>query len=274
MKKRIFSLLLISMMLASVSAIAVPKVCAQTYPPSPKLSVLPEKVSNIPEGNNFISEIWLHAYDTNTGEITDLDPFWDVAGFEFYVFFNSTLIEVASVNIDPNGWFAAFWPNGIFIVLNEVDNVAGSVHIAFLGIPGDLNVHTAPFGQGVIAEITFNSIYETAKNTPPSCAIDLASSTVAGFPHEERNYPPWNGQMTAVALEHFVNDATYTAPQTLGDVNDDGKVDGFDIAVVAKAFGSYPGHPRWNPDADLSGDGMIDGKDITFVAKNFGKIYP
>jgi len=60
----------------------------------------------------------------------------------------------------------------------------------------------------------------------------------------------------------------------LGDINGDRKVDGRDIAIVAKAFASYPNHPRWNPRADLNQDNKIDGRDIAIVAKNFGKTYP
>jgi len=60
----------------------------------------------------------------------------------------------------------------------------------------------------------------------------------------------------------------------LGDVNNDNKVDGKDITPVAKAFGAFPMHPRWNPQTDLNQDNRIDGKDITIVAKNFGKRAP
>jgi len=61
--------------------------------------------------------------------------------------------------------------------------------------------------------------------------------------------------------------------QIPGDVNKDGKVDGKDIAIVAKAFGSDSSNPRWNPQADLNQDNKIEGKDIVLVAKNFGKKY-
>jgi Ca2+-binding EF-hand superfamily protein len=57
----------------------------------------------------------------------------------------------------------------------------------------------------------------------------------------------------------------------VGDVNMDGKVDGRDIAIVARAFGSIPGDPRWNALADVNDDGKIDGKDIVTVVKLFGK---
>ncbi len=57
----------------------------------------------------------------------------------------------------------------------------------------------------------------------------------------------------------------------LGDINGDGKVDIKDVAIVAKAFGSYPGHYLWNPDGDFNQDGKIDIRDLVIVAKNFGR---
>lgn len=57
----------------------------------------------------------------------------------------------------------------------------------------------------------------------------------------------------------------------LGDLNGDGVVDILDIAMVARAYGSYPGHPRWNPNADLDNNSIIDILDIARTARNYGK---
>ncbi len=63
------------------------------------------------------------------------------------------------------------------------------------------------------------------------------------------------------------------------DINRDFKVDIKDIAVAAKAFGSYPGHERWNPDADITGpeylvpDSKVDIRDVALIAINYGEIY-
>ena len=57
----------------------------------------------------------------------------------------------------------------------------------------------------------------------------------------------------------------------LTDIDRNGKVDILDIAIAAKAYGSYPGHPRWNPKADLDGNNKIDILDIAKVAKDYGK---
>jgi hypothetical protein len=57
----------------------------------------------------------------------------------------------------------------------------------------------------------------------------------------------------------------------VGDVNGDGIVDLKDVYIVGKAYGSYPGHPKWNPAADLNGDLKVDLKDFVIVVSNFGK---
>jgi len=58
-----------------------------------------------------------------------------------------------------------------------------------------------------------------------------------------------------------------------GDVNGDRKVDMVDLYLVAKAFGSYPGHYRWDPGADVNRDNQIDMVDLYLVSKNFGMIW-
>jgi len=54
------------------------------------------------------------------------------------------------------------------------------------------------------------------------------------------------------------------------DINRDGIVDIFDVVTAASAFGSYPGHPRWNPIADIKQDGIIDIFDLVIIGINFG----
>ena len=55
------------------------------------------------------------------------------------------------------------------------------------------------------------------------------------------------------------------------DLNSDGKVDILDIAMVARAYNTTPGDPRWNPDADMDGNEIINIIDISIVARDFGK---
>jgi hypothetical protein len=66
----------------------------------------------------------------------------------------------------------------------------------------------------------------------------------------------------------------YIRINIMGDVNSDNRVDTKDIAILAKAFGSFPGHSRWCPIADINGDNKIDIFDIAITCRNFGKKYP
>jgi hypothetical protein len=55
-----------------------------------------------------------------------------------------------------------------------------------------------------------------------------------------------------------------------GDVNLDGKVNLADLVIIAKALGSTPGSPRWNPNCDLNGDGKVNLQDLFMALNNFG----
>ena len=57
------------------------------------------------------------------------------------------------------------------------------------------------------------------------------------------------------------------------DLNADGKINIVDVTIVAKAFGSRSGDPRYNPDADLDKNGLINIIDIAKVAMQLGKTY-
>jgi glucose/arabinose dehydrogenase len=55
------------------------------------------------------------------------------------------------------------------------------------------------------------------------------------------------------------------------DLNGDGKVDILDVTIVAKAFGSKLGDPKYDVQADLDQNGVVNIIDISKVAKDFGK---
>ena len=55
------------------------------------------------------------------------------------------------------------------------------------------------------------------------------------------------------------------------DLNDDGAVNICDVILMAVAYGSYPGHPRWNLTADINKDLIVNILDAITIARNFGK---
>ena len=56
-----------------------------------------------------------------------------------------------------------------------------------------------------------------------------------------------------------------------GDINKDGTVDIYDAILLAGAFNSTPGSPKWNPAADINKDNVVDIYDAIILASNFGK---
>jgi hypothetical protein len=65
-------------------------------------------------------------------------------------------------------------------------------------------------------------------------------------------------------------DACETGP-LFTDIDASGRVDGFDLAVLGRAFGAMSGSSRYDLRADLDHDGQIDGGDLALLARDFGK---
>ena len=66
-----------------------------------------------------------------------------------------------------------------------------------------------------------------------------------------------------------LGDACESGP-TLADSDFSGHVDGFDLARLARAFGSISGEPSYDPTVDLDRNGEVDGGDLAILAANFG----
>jgi hypothetical protein len=60
-------------------------------------------------------------------------------------------------------------------------------------------------------------------------------------------------------------------PNEAGDIVKDNIISLADVVALAKSYGSYPGHARWNPDADLNKDGKVDLGDLVIIAKHYGQ---
>jgi hypothetical protein len=140
------------------------------YPIVPALKVYPAIYEAGSLLEEFDSDVVLMGKNLTSGALGDLDGFWDVAGIDVYMHFNTTLLEAIDVQIDPDGWFGAFFSLGIFEVAKEIDNASGIVHVAFIGY-GD--PHFAPNGQGRMFTVTFRAIYESESFPPPSAPIFL-----------------------------------------------------------------------------------------------------
>jgi len=147
-------------------------------------------------------------------------------------------------------------------------------------------------GQTVSVDVTVSNFGDSAENmwvtlysnmtadkslsAYPIC-VGVGQSYTLVYVWNTAGVPCLNYTLTAVATistgSSTLSGVTITV-RLMGDVNGDGRVDMKDIALIARAFGSTPSSPNWNPAADVNGDGVVNMKDIALVARNFGQHYP
>jgi hypothetical protein len=56
-----------------------------------------------------------------------------------------------------------------------------------------------------------------------------------------------------------------------GDINGDYTVSLSDLQILAKAYSTTPGNPKWCPNADINCDGKVSLSDLQILAKNYKK---
>jgi hypothetical protein len=56
-----------------------------------------------------------------------------------------------------------------------------------------------------------------------------------------------------------------------GDINYDGKVSLADLVELARAYGSRPGDPNWDPNADIDHNGVVGLADLVILAQHYGQ---
>jgi hypothetical protein len=57
------------------------------------------------------------------------------------------------------------------------------------------------------------------------------------------------------------------------DLNGDSKISLSDLVLLANAYGSKPGEPKWNPNADINVNDKVDLADLVILANNYNKTY-
>jgi len=160
-----------------------------------------------------------------------------------------------------------------------VTGVATSKSWVYQGQPANVSITVSNIGD--FPENTWVTLYcnITADKSISAYPIylDMGQSYTLQFTWNTAGTPCLNYTLTAVATiltgSNTLSEGNITV-RLMGDVNGDGRVDMKDIAIVARAFGSTPGSPNWNPAADVGGFGIVNMKDIALVARNFGQNYP
>jgi parallel beta-helix repeat protein len=91
--------------------------------------------------------------------------------------------------------------------------------------------------------------------------------------HDTYNF---NGSIDEVRIynrtltpEEILNLYNEVAEHIKADLNNDGAIDIYDLAIITTLFGQTQSHPEWEETADVISNGEIDIYDVVFVASRF-----
>jgi len=186
---------------------------------------------------------------------------------------NSTAHPIPHTTIDGN---VEVFGGDIAII-----NVKTSKTIIGQGYPTNINVTVE--NQGTTTE-TFNlTLYaNTTAINQTQITLTSGTSTTITLTWNTTTFEKGNYTISAyvwpVPGETDKTDNTYTDGAVYlgipGDVNGDGWVDVMDLLETAFAYGSYPGHPSYDPNLDIDANEFIDVIDLLIAAMNYGQHDP
>jgi hypothetical protein len=206
---------------------------------------------------------------------------WDTTGVtegNYRISANATIVPYdinASNNLCVDGYVSVFTTKRDVAIMNVVPEVPW----AYQGWVINITVEAANLGE---IDETFNVTAYYDNSTLGTLSVSLTAGMAMNLTFTWdtstaiccHNYTMW-AEASAVPYEYnatnnvFVDGAVKI--RMVGDLNDDGKIDVRDVAAASAAYGSYRGHPRWNPAADINRDGKIDVRDIAAICSKFGQ---
>jgi hypothetical protein len=144
------------------------------------------------------------------------------------------------------------------------------------------HVNVTVLNEGNVAENVSVTAYAntTVIGTQSVLNLEPLNQTVVTFLWNTTGYAIVNYTLSAYAapvpgevhtVDNVYNYTGFVRVTIVGDINGDDKCDMRDVGGTARGFGSTPGLPGWNPNADLTDDHQIDMKDIGTVARHFGE---
>jgi hypothetical protein len=218
----------------------------------PKIYVDPKdnifSTSSKPVGSNFTISIKAANW-TEPG----------VYSYEFKLFYNSSMLEAVEAVIPDGHWLTPTLSAGNISKVDPgtINQTEGYVSFAatLLGEePGKI-------GNGTISTITFKITEAPPTDQTISCSLEIVNATLRDpdgtqIPSDQYDVVNGNYEYSAAAPSAKTE-----------DLNGDGQVNIEDVAIWGLAFGSVPGHPRWNPIADVDDNEVINVIDAVLICK-------
>jgi hypothetical protein len=210
--------------------------------------LIPWDTTGVPEGNYTLKAVAdTVPYEMNTADNTFIDGI---------VWIMTHIHDVAVVQVTlSDSWAFQGWIVKINVTAQNMGDFTESFDVmAYYNttVIGTIHVPTLAPGSSYIAQFDLDT------TSLPPCHTQTISGEATAVPYE---FNLTNNALVDGGLKI----------RWLGDLDGDGKVDLRDVYRVGQAFGSYPGHPRWDPVCDVNRDGKVDLKDVFAVQRNYGK---
>lgn len=175
--------------------------------------------------------------------------------------------QVSPPWIPPQGGIHVYYANSTSLATNlEITDpstiviTAGNPEAISLSIP---SLNATGIGHPLLPS---HSILLSAKL---GYGLDGASQSFASYPrtyNDTAKADASTGTNFQGTLAIATGSASFVAhAKVLGDVNGDGTVNIFDVGLILGAYGSTPGSPRWNPNADFNNDGFVGIDDVSIA---------
>jgi len=174
-----------------------------------------------------------------------IDPAVGIAGAQFELSFNASLLEVIKVEEgDLFNGYDTFFNNG------SIDNTNGKIKNVY-------GIITSPGGSvnhaGTFAKVTFKAKKEGVSH------LNLSNVIVGDVNAQSVAIEIYNGSVEIIAYPW--------------DLNHDNTVNILDLIIVAMHFGSHEGEAGYDAGVDLNNDKEINILDLIIVAMHFGESY-
>jgi len=210
--------------------------------------VIPWDTSTVPEGEYIIKgEAVVVPYEVNVDNNICLDGTVKIL---------TVIRDIAVTNVTVSqNWAYQGWIVAINVTVRNIGETIETFNVTIYY--NDTVIRIVPIENlAPNAEVILRIDWNTSLVAPCHHYLIKACATLLQYEYDESNN---------VFIDGIVK------IRLLGDVDDDGDVDGADLYYVAKAFGAFEGTPGWNPYADVDGNKRIDARDLWIVAKNFGR---
>jgi hypothetical protein len=243
-----------------------------------------------PAGQGFINAFGsaqVKAMPVGINVMGQIEPYWfltsGLCDYESVLNFAGTATPIVPGVTDVfwNNFVGNFsaWPmytawggyDGVYAVAEAYEAIGSTNKVALKAHLEDPSYERS----GLNGRFRYTSNHDVFSNEPgPIWTQGFVRAMMVQWQVQWSGATPIGGRMEVVCPVDQAYSKKWAIPPTMyplvEDITYDGRVDMRDVGAAARAFGTYPGHARWEKEADINFDNVCDMRDIGAIARKFG----